>query len=131
MNSYRFSAKGHPAMSANHANTLELTKDTHLTAQGDCIVGVEADFELSSLKKLLTHDRLALRLESNGEHDELSFTPNKDFDDTCELVIRKSEYVSKRTFGIRANKAAKDLNPRLLKKIKNNLATLTITITPL
>ena len=44
---------GHPNIIGTHYNTLELTKDSSLTKEGDCIIGVKADFDFSELKKIV------------------------------------------------------------------------------
>ena len=44
---YKFNAYGHPNILGTHKTTFEFTKDNELTLNGDCIVGVKADFELS------------------------------------------------------------------------------------
>ena len=35
--------RGHPLVSSRHPTTFEVTKDEHLTAAGDCIIGIGAD----------------------------------------------------------------------------------------
>ena len=49
----RFTAFGHPNISATHKATLEFTKDTGLTAKGTCVVGIKAAYSLQDFKKLL------------------------------------------------------------------------------
>ena len=39
----KINALGHKNVLAKHKTTLEITKDDHLTPQGDCIVAVSAD----------------------------------------------------------------------------------------
>jgi len=48
-----------------------------------------------------------------------------------EIVVRKSDYVSDRTLGIHADKAAKDLSRELVGKLKNpkQKARITLTVT--
>ncbi|MEM3427878.1 MAG: DUF371 domain-containing protein, partial [Nitrososphaerales archaeon] len=39
----RIKFSGHRNICATHKTTLEITKSTHLTHRGDCIIGVGAD----------------------------------------------------------------------------------------
>ena len=50
---YKFHAYGHPNILGTHKTTLEFTKDEDLTSNGNCIIGVKADFELSRLKEFI------------------------------------------------------------------------------
>ena len=44
---------GHKNILAKHRNTLEFTKDKDLTLNGDCIVGVNANFDLKEINHLI------------------------------------------------------------------------------
>ena len=50
---YSFHAFGHKNLLGTHKNTLEFTKDKNLTLKGDCIVGVNADFDAGELKNFI------------------------------------------------------------------------------
>ena len=119
----KFHAYGHPNILATHKTTLEFTKDHELSLKGDCIIGVKADFELYKLKEFIRKAKnksIAITIETAGKkitetiHAEL----NPDFGDEKEIVIRKTDFVSKRTLGIRSNKAAFDLNSDLKAYLK-------------
>ncbi len=43
---YSFTAWGHENITANHKRTLEFTKDNELSLEGDCILGVSANFSI-------------------------------------------------------------------------------------
>lgn len=45
--------------------------------------------------------------------------PNLTLKHPTDIVCRKSNYICDRTLMIKANKAAKDLNPKLIKDLKN------------
>ncbi|MFH1409334.1 MAG: DUF371 domain-containing protein [Nanoarchaeota archaeon] len=103
----RFHFFGHGRIRAAHATTLEITKDADVTEQGDCIIGVKADFDAMKLRNLKGPYVLIL---SNGKIEEkVHFTACPGFSDEKEIVIRKSEFLSERTLGIHADKAAKDV----------------------
>jgi HAD superfamily hydrolase (TIGR01509 family) len=129
---YRFTAHGHRNILATHKNTLELTKDKELSLDGDCIVGVEADFSLAQLQKLAKeHNTLLMRITSGGFSDEVEFMANKGFSSDRELVLRFSEFSSDRTFGFRASKAAAQLDRRLAEKMAVPGQTITVEIEPM
>jgi uncharacterized protein len=115
---YSFNAKGHPNILSTQKNTLEITKDKELTLNGDCIVAVEADFSLSEIKKFLGCERIRLKIAVAGLTDEITAAPNRLFSSDDEIVFRKGEYASERTFGIRADKSAKDLDRKIVAALK-------------
>src|SRR5271155_5070525 len=51
---------GHPMVRCAHRTTIEVTRDEHLTIDGDCIIGVRADKGLSDVSRSV---RDALRTE--------------------------------------------------------------------
>ena len=114
-----FFAFGHPNILANHSTTLEFTKDTELTPRGDCIVGVKATFTLNELKPLLavpTKIRITMKVDEITQ--ELTAVTNPGFVDEQEMVIRKGDFVSSRTFAIQASKAASDLDRTMISKLQ-------------
>ncbi len=44
---------GHENIRSNHQKTIEITKESHLTSQGDCIVGVNATSSCADLPQEL------------------------------------------------------------------------------
>lgn len=110
---------GHENIRSNHQKTIEITKESHLTPQGDCIVGVNAtsscaDLPLELKEKLKNPDskiKFSIRvgdyeflLEGKG-HPELILSHTED------IVIRKSDFICPRTLAIKCDKAS-DLLPR-------------------
>jgi HAD superfamily hydrolase (TIGR01509 family) len=129
---YCFTAKGHENILATHKKTLEFTKDERLSLDGDCIVGVSADFTIEGLRKMLAiHTRMRMRISAGGASDEVEFVSNKDFSSDRELVIRFSEFGSDRTFGFSANKAAAQLNKELIKQLRIPGNVINVEIMPL
>ncbi|MCA9811470.1 MAG: DUF371 domain-containing protein [Nitrosarchaeum sp.] len=116
---YEIEFSGHENIRSNHARTIEITKDSHLTPRGDCIVGVNATsgcadlpFELkeklkdpksvvSFFIKVGTHEFV---VHGNGDKN-LTLTHTED------IVIRKSNFVCPRTLAVRCDKAS-DVIPR-------------------
>ena len=112
---------GHENIRSNHQKTIEITKESRLTPQGDCIVGVNATSSCNDLPQELK-DKLrnsdakvsfSIRvgdhefvIEGNG-HPDLILTHNDD------IVIRKSDFICPRTLAVKCDKAS-DLLPRAM-----------------
>ena len=110
---------GHENIRSSHQKTIEITKETHLTPQGDCIVGVNAtsscsDLPLEMKNKLKDSNAKVIFSIQVGEHEfvvegrghpELTLTHSED------IVIRKSNFVCPRTLAVKCDKAS-DLLPR-------------------
>jgi len=121
----RIIAYGHPNILAAHRTTIELTREDFLNKTGDCIIGVRADKSLADLdngfKEFLKQGkRIRISLECNGVTDKIIARgdPRLTFKDKTSMVIRKSDYVCGRTLCVRADKAAKDLDRRLVEELK-------------
>jgi putative hydrolase of the HAD superfamily len=126
---YTFSARGHKNILATHKNTLEFTKDNELSLDGDCILGVKADFSLVELQKLAKgNNKLRMRISAGGVSDTVEFETNKGFSSDRELVLRYSEFSSDRTFGFRATKAANQLDRKLVENMADPAQEMTIDI---
>ena len=50
---YEIEFFGHENIRSNHKKTIEITKESHLTPRGDCIVGVNANSSCSDLPEKL------------------------------------------------------------------------------
>ena len=120
---YKFNAYGHPNIAGTHKTTLEFTKDKEVSLKGDCIIGVNADFELSKLKNFIKkskNKKIEIRIEADSKKivEKIKVEINSGFCSNHELVIRKTDFISERTFGIRSNKASFDLNRALIMFLK-------------
>ena len=130
-------AHGHKNVTSRNRMTLEITKETHLTVRGDCIIALAADKGARDLspefKKLAQNEkaRIKITIEASGEievvnahgHPQLSFTHPTD------LVVRKSDYTCNRTLAVRADKAAIDLPETLVKKLQDPKQRVKATLT--
>jgi len=170
---YSFTCYGHENITAKHKTTLEFTKDKDLGLEGDCIVGVKADFSLKSLKKLIksigNNKKITIIIETmpnsnknnnkdiykkikdnnyniveNGkninnkiksnEHynnkiiEKISAEINPNFNSDKEIVIRKTNFISERTFATRADKAAFELNRNLIEFLKEKENKIKVSI---
>ena len=125
---YKFYAYGHPNVLGTHKTTLEFTKDEELTLEGDCIVGVKADFELRKIKEFIkksSNKKISITILTTSTKkkykkikEKMIAEINPDFNSGKEFVIRRTDFVSERTFAIRSNKAAFDLNRELIRFLK-------------
>jgi len=117
----RILCKGHKNITAMHRSTFEVTREEHLSVQGDCIIGVGADKGAADLggnfRKVLTCPGAVLttRLCCGGHMVEIrsSGGPAFSLDHPTDLVWRRSGFVCGRTIGTGADFAARDI-PREL-----------------
>ncbi|MAG72173.1 MAG: hypothetical protein CL471_18065 [Acidobacteria bacterium] len=146
---YSFNCYGHKNITAKHKTTLEFTKDENVSLKGECIVGVRADFKLSSLKKFIENKsnykkkqlknkainkktigkipiKIIIRIKNIEE--KINGFLNADFNDSREIVIRKSDFISERTLIIKADKGACDLNRNYVEFLKQEKIKIKVTI---
>lgn len=121
-------ARGHPNVKAGHRTTLEVTKETHLTLHGDCIIAVSGDKAMPELpgefKTRLKDDSavLEITIECNGIRDVVKAHGSSRLMLThpTDLVVRKSDYIDGRTLAIKADKSARELDRRLVRELKKD-----------
>ena len=130
---YKFNAYGHPNVLAMHKTTLEFTRDKELSLKGDCIVGVNSDFNVEGIMQFIKkskNNKITITIETISKpqiQEKIAAELNPIFDGNNELVIRKTSFLSERTFAINSNKAAFDLNDGLihyLKEKKNKISVI-------
>ncbi len=129
---YKFHAYGHPNILGAHKTTLEFTKDKEVSLKGDCIIGVDADFDLEKIRNFTENSidkKITITIKTVSKPKKLQETVlaefNPSFNDETEFVIRKTDFVSERTFATSSDKAAFELNRGLinhLKEKKNKIA---------
>ena len=130
-------ANGHENITSANRTTFEVTRETHLTKRGDCIIAVASDKGASDLsaqfKKTAQNEnaRIRITVEVDDEIEVINACGSCHLSLThpTDLVIRKSDYVCGRTLAIRADKAAKDLSRTLVKKLQNPKQRVKITMT--
>lgn len=119
--------QGHKNILSLHARTIEVTKDSNMSINGDCIVGVSAnkachDLDTALKRKLKTSgtfvkiiiivEPLEFVLVGFGK-DDLEITHEHD------IVLRKSNYVDSRTLIVSCDKSAIDIPRNLIKMLTN------------
>jgi hypothetical protein len=129
-------AHGHPNISAKHRTTLEITTGEDLTVRGDCVVAVGSDKgaeRLSeSFKELARRENstitMIIRVDKQTEIIRGFGSPRLTFSHPHDLVARRSSYYSDRTIMIKADKAAIDLDRKLVELLKNPEKGVEITL---
>jgi hypothetical protein len=129
-------AHGHRNLRCTHETTLEITKALNITPKGDCIVAVNADKSLRDLSKSLRaivtepSSKVMMTLEVSGITDTVkgSGDPRLSLASPEDIVCRKSNFVSERTLMVRADKAAADIDRRIVQALKNPEKVVYITI---
>ncbi len=123
MKIYEFTVHGHPNIRATHVKTLEFTKDEHLTERGDCIIGIKADFDPAALKQFSKKISVICQLTDpeSGEQLQSIFKckVNPDFNSDHEVVLRKSGFISDRTFGLGLKRGANHLDRRIVELLQD------------
>ncbi len=113
-----FTVKGHPGICAEHKSTLEFTKDDHISANGDCILGLSSDHNIEDLNKLNGRVVFVLKIDNLEESFEATIPKNHKITHERELVIRTSTFISNRTYAIASSKASLDINRNLIEALK-------------
>jgi hypothetical protein len=119
-------ARGHPNITASHYNTFQITKESSISRQADCVIGVEADKSISELSEEIKKElgagkelKIILKLPDYGVGEEIhAVGAPSDFSHPTDIVVRKSYYVCSRTLAIKADKAAKDISREMVELLK-------------
>lgn len=119
-------ARGHGNISARHKTTLMFTRDDYVTPQGDCIVAVDADrcmgdFPEEFREKLIDQKtRIEIMIRCSGACERVVAWghPSLSFKNPRDMVVRKSSFICDRTLAIGADKAAVDLDRRLIDELR-------------
>ena len=128
---------GHENIRSNHTKTIEITKETHLTPQGDCIVGVGAGFGCADLPEELKN-----KLKDSEARVKFSINVGNHFFEVCgyghpdlilshetDIVLRKSDFVCPRTMAVRCDKASDLLPRKMVQSLKDPQIKGTFVIT--
>jgi hypothetical protein len=128
---------GHKNVLSLHARTIEFTKDSNLTKNGDCIIGVSAnkacnDLNIALKRKLRTSDAFVkISIIVDPIEFELAGFGNTDLEISHkhDIVLRKSNYVDSRTLAISCDKSAIDIPRNLVNMLTNSDAKGILRIT--
>jgi hypothetical protein len=114
--------KGDPFVLGSHPTTFEVTRENHLTKNGNCIIGIAADKGCKGLsaefKRVLCHDDTVLvtRLSCEGVTVEVKSRGSSGLTlhHLTDLVWRRSTFICGRTIGIRSDYVAATLPEALV-----------------
>lgn len=117
-----FRAEGHENVLGTHESTFEVTTDEYLTPAGDCIIGINADIAPCDVSddfvaRCQHHDSV-IRVRISVDSYESVITgaghPDLTFDSDRSFVFRTSSYIDDRTVMVAADKAATDIDRKLI-----------------
>lgn len=127
-------AWGHKNIFCTHKTTIEITKDTNLTKQGNCVLAVKASkacYDLNSdLKNLIkTGNKFKVKLEVDEIQDYFYGFGNKELNllNKTDMVFRKTDFICDRTVLINCSKSSTELSRELIDKLKNPEIKLSLT----
>jgi len=118
---------GHPMIRSAHSTTIEVTTEEHLTAKGDCIVGVGASSGCAQLDAQVKEglrtrgSRVIIRLVVGNHTFEVRAEgdPRLELSHSNDIVIRRSDFASDRTLAVRADAAAKDVPREIVRLLRD------------
>ena len=127
--------RGHKNVLARHKSTFEITKETELSKNGDCIIAVGADkgaMDLSpEFREAISHEDAVLRTTLTcGEHSVTILSqgaPGITLTHPTDLVWRRSSFVCPRTIAVYSDHTAA-LLPREMMAALQNGAELVVTL---
>lgn len=127
--------RGHENVRALHKSTFEITKETELSPNGDCIIGVAADkgaadLSLEFLKAVTVPGSVLLtRFCLDGETFEVKSEGAKEITLThpTDLVWRRSSFVCPRTIGVYSDMVAKTFPRSFVEKLQQG-CEMTVTL---
>lgn len=122
----RFVGRGHPAIRATHAKTLEISPDEEITERATCVIAVGARPEPA--RPMAGPVRLTLRV---GEQRwTISARANSAWDPSGPAVIRRGPLRLPGTFATHADATAYDLPRDLLTALQTGDAEITVDVEP-
>jgi len=123
----RIKAYGHPNIKGTHRTTFEITTEEELTLRGDCIIGVKADKSAADLsnefKQLVRRKNtitvIVLKVDEYRDIVLATGHPNLMLTDEQKIIVRRSTYIEPATVAVNANKAARDIDRKLVEKLRD------------
>ena len=124
---FKIRTKGHRNVTSHHKSTFEITKDAEIGSTADCIIGTDMDKSMFDFpqefkdKIANSNTMITVILDTENGHDEITGHGHEDLTLThpTDIVCRTSDYTCSRTLMIGANKAARDLDEKLIDDLKN------------
>ncbi len=132
----RFSAFGHPEVTATHRTTFEITAEEHLSPSGTCILAVRSEKGAADLsdrfRELMQSPGCRLTTELRCREITATVTssgsPDLLLDHPTDLVWRRSSFTCGRTIGLYSDFTAGTLPRELIALLKHG-ERLDVTLT--
>jgi hypothetical protein len=129
---------GHKNIRSLHQKTIEITKESHLTPNGDCIVGVNASNGCNDipmeLKKKLKDPNATIKFSISVNSHSFKFSgkghKNLVLTHPDDIVLRKSNFVCPRTLAVSCDKASDSIPRKIIQLLQDprTIGVLTIDI---
>lgn len=133
---FQIQFSGHKNIRSLHPKTIEITKESHLTPRGDCIVGVNATSGCkdipNSMKKKLRDPGSSINFSLKVNDHTFNFSgkghKNLILSHTDDIVIRKSNFVCPRTLAVGCNKASDSIPRKIIRILQDPMTRGILTI---
>ena len=117
---------GHKNILSLHKKTIEITKDSELSINGDCIIGTNSSLACIDLpekfkKKIQNQDTTIVFTIVADEHSFSIHGKGSDkltLKHTTDIVLRRSAFTCSRTIAIECDKASDDIPRTMVKNFK-------------
>jgi hypothetical protein len=122
----RLIGRGHPAIRATHAKTVELTVEADITERATCVVAVDVEGSTGPVA-----GPVRITISAGGESFTLEARANSSWDATGPAVIRRSPLRLPGTLATHASAAASDLPRALVEALRHADSSVEVTIEPI
>ena len=120
--------RGHAAITASHAKTVELVTEPEIGPRATCVAAVDAQVESGDLMEL--RGWIDLSIEAGGASDVVRGHANPAFASGDRLVVRRGPAPVRDALLVDADKGASDLDAGLVAALKEPGSTVTVTLSP-
>lgn len=121
-------ARGHASIRAEHAKTLEVTRETAITGRATCVVGVAAEFDPVSVALLRGPVRVTVAADAGGPAVSGTGVINPYHAVRDRVVIRRSGATDPDTLVIHSTLTARDLGGDLVPALADPTAEVVVTV---
>lgn len=124
-----FIAYGHSGIEGTHKGILEFTQKTAVIPKGQSVIGTRANFDPEAISALTQiSKKLKLTIKVRNYTEEIIGDANQGFIPGSDIIVRKGPQMSPSTLLINANKAARDLNRKMIELLKNPEEKIIVTL---
>ncbi len=125
----QFYAFGHAGIEGTHKGIFEFTQKTGVIPKGDAIIGTRAHFEPDAISALAqVSSKIKITLQVRTYTETIVGDTNKSYAPGSDIIVRKGPQRSPSTLVINADKAACDLNKKMIELLKNPEERMTVTL---